>query len=92
MVAGDVPAGVTVVCAETEGVVYLSAKPGEPPFVNVDQRVEPRATLALVEVMKTFGSVRAPHGGVVSRVLVNDGDAVSPGDVLIWLRAEDDSC
>ena len=90
--AHDIPAGVTVVCAETEGLVYLSAKPGDPPFVKVDQRVETHATLALVEVMKTFGSVRAPHGGVVSRVLVSDGDAVSPGDALIWLLAEGDSC
>jgi biotin carboxyl carrier protein len=92
VITGDVPAGVTVVCAETEGVVYLSPKPGAPPFVNVDQRVEARTTLALVEVMKTFGSVRAPHAGEVSRVLVNDGDAVSSGDALIWLRTEDDSC
>ena len=89
---GAPPVGVTVVCAETEGVVYLSPKPGEPPFVQVNQRVETRATLALVEVMKTFGSIRAPHAGAVSKVLVSDGDAVSSGDALIWLRAEDDSC
>ena len=78
--------------AETEGVVYLAPKPGSPPFVSEGESVNSQATIALVEVMKTFGSVRAPHAGSVDKVLVNDGEAVSPGDALIWLRNGDDSC
>ena len=89
---GEAPDGVTVVRAETEGVVYLSPKPGAPPFVAPEQFVGHRATVALVEVMKTFGSVRAPHDGVVAKVLVADGEAVAAGDALIWLRKHDDSC
>ncbi len=81
-VSADVPEGCTAVCAETDGTVYLRSDPTSPAFVSVDDELVPGATLALVEVMKTFTPVRATSGGVLSEVRVSDGQSVSAGQVL----------
>lgn len=86
-VAGDAPAGVTVVRAETDGAVYLSPEPGAPPFAPVGAAVGAHGTLALIEVMKTFSPVRSPVGGAVERVLVASGEAVTAGQAMFWVRA-----
>ncbi len=85
--ASDAPDGVTVVHADTDGTVYLRPEPGKPEFAPVGSSVAARGTLALVEVMKTFSPVRAPIEGIVDRVLVDDGQTVSEGADLFWIRA-----
>lgn len=82
---GGPPEGAIVVVAETDGTVYLRSEPGAPPFAAEGAEVERSATLALVEVMKTFTPVRAPAAGKVLRVLVADGAAVQRGQPLVWL-------
>jgi acetyl-CoA carboxylase biotin carboxyl carrier protein len=74
------------VAAETDGTAWRRAAPGEPPFVDVGQAVSAGQTLALVEVMKTFTSVRAPFAGVIARAAVQDGQAVEAGATLFWIR------
>jgi biotin carboxyl carrier protein len=82
-----VPDDVTVIAADTDGTVYLRPDPGSPSFVVEGAVVPPHATLALIEVMKTFSKVRAPVAGVVARVCVEDGAAVESGAALFWIRA-----
>lgn len=79
------PAGTIVVCAETDGTVYLRPNPGAPPFVADGEDVPRATTLALVEVMKTFTPVRATVAGKIVRVLVGHADPVRQGDVLFWI-------
>jgi acetyl-CoA carboxylase carboxyltransferase component len=81
-----VPEGVTVIRAETDGTFYLRPEPGAPPFVAVGESFEVNATLGLVEVMKTFSSIRAGRAGTLERVLVADGGAVESGEALFWVR------
>lgn len=83
---GDAPDHVRVVRAETDGTIYLRSEPGAPAFVTEGQEVAERATLALVEVMKTFSPVRAPGAGRVLRILVDDAASVGEGDALIWIE------
>jgi len=80
-----VPDGVTVVVADTDGTFYARPEPGAPAFATVGASVSARATLALIEVMKTFNPVRAPIDGVLINVCVEDGDGVESGQVLFWL-------
>jgi acetyl-CoA carboxylase carboxyltransferase component len=80
------PEGVVAVRADTDGTFYASSEPGKPPFVAVGTAVEPRQTLGLVEVMKTFSAVRAAKAGVIERVVAQDGAAVGQDDVLFWVR------
>ena len=84
--AGDVPDGVVAVVADTDGTVYLRPEPGAPAFVTEGATVDPAATLALVEVMKTFTAVKAPQGGTVRKVLVDDGASVAAGEALVWIE------
>lgn len=68
------------------GTVYLSPEPGVPTFVKTGDRVEAGQTLLLVEAMKTFNEIRAPQGGEVVEILVQDRMPVEYGDVLMIVR------
>jgi acetyl-CoA carboxylase biotin carboxyl carrier protein len=65
------------------GVVYLTPEPNAPAFVTVGARVEVGQTLLLIEAMKTFNSITATTSGTVTKVLVESGDTVEPGQPLI---------
>lgn len=84
-VAGG-PDGASAVRAETDGTIYLSSEPGAAPFAAVGVAVAAHATLALVEVMKTFTQVRSVRAGVVVRVDVTTGQAVREGQTLFWIE------
>ena len=68
------------------GVVYLSPEPGQAPFVTQGQTVAAGQTLLLIEAMKTFNAIKAPHAGLVSRILVNTGTPVEFGEVLLVIE------
>ncbi len=68
------------------GIAYLSAEPGTPPFVTPGQSVAAGQTLLLIEAMKTFNQIKAPHAGVVTRVLVTSGQPVEYGEALLVLE------
>jgi acetyl-CoA carboxylase carboxyltransferase component len=72
--------------SESDGTVWLRASPGAPPFFAAGDAVEAGATLALVEVMKTFAPVRAPRAGVLIGYAVSDGASVEGGTVVARLR------
>jgi len=65
------------------GVAYLTPEPNAPAFVTVGARVEAGQTLLLIEAMKTFNPIIATKGGTVTRILVESGDTVEPGQALI---------
>ena len=50
------------------GTFYRSPSPGEKPFVEVGQRVKADDTVAVIEVMKLFNSIRAGVDGTVVRI------------------------
>ena len=64
------------------GTVYLSPAPGEPPLVRVGDTVSAGQPLMLIEAMKTFNEVKAPHGGTVYRINVINGQPVEFGELL----------
>lgn len=64
------------------GVLYTSSEPGAPEFVSEGATVAAGQTLFLIEAMKTFNPVRAPKGGTVSRILVDNAQAVEFGEPL----------
>jgi acetyl-CoA carboxylase biotin carboxyl carrier protein len=65
------------------GVVHLNPSPGEPPFVVVGQQVLAGQTLCVIEAMKVFNEVRAPHDATVQAVLVISGQEVEAGQALL---------
>jgi len=58
------------------GTFYRSATPGAKPFVEVGQRVNAGDTLCIIEAMKMFNQIEAEISGVISSILVENGDPV----------------
>ncbi len=85
--APDVPAAVAAdhpgaVTSPMVGTVYLSPEPGAATFIGVGDTVSVGQTLMLVEAMKTFNEIKAPHAGTVTQIVVENGVPVEFGDVL----------
>jgi acetyl-CoA carboxylase biotin carboxyl carrier protein len=78
--------GLTSVPAPLLGVFYRAPKPGEPPFVEIGQRVEPETVIGIIEVMKLMNSVRAGVAGEVVSIPAGNGEMVEFGETLIRVR------
>ena len=68
------------------GTAYLSSEPGAAPFIAVGQSVKAGDTLLIIEAMKVMNPIPAPHGGSVVAILVDDGQPVEYGDVLVAIQ------
>ncbi len=71
-----------VVPSPMVGTVYLAPEPGAAPFVTVGARVSQGQTLLIIEAMKTMNHIPAPKAGVVSAILVGNGQPVEFGEPL----------
>ena len=70
------------------GIFYRAPRPGEPPFVEIGNKVEEDTIIGLVEVMKLMNSVRAGVKGEVVEVLAANGAPIEYGEILIRVRPE----
>ena len=68
------------------GTVYLAPEPEAPPFVEVGDKVIVGQTVLIVEAMKTLNQIPAAKGGVIKRILVEDGTPVEFGSPLIIIE------
>jgi len=68
------------------GTVYLAIEPGGKKFVEVGQKIKKGQTIMIVEAMKTMNHVPSTHDGIVSKILVNDGEPVEFGQSLISIK------
>lgn len=89
---GGLAAGEHALRAPTSGVFYGRPDPASPPFVAPGAQITQGQTAGLIEVMKCFNPIVHPGGAVpspavVARVLVREGEEVSPGQILVVLRS-----
>ncbi len=68
------------------GTFYASASPGAAPFVKAGDQVKKGDTLCIVEAMKLMNELPSEHNGEVVEVCVNNGDAISYGQVIMKLK------
>ncbi len=68
------------------GTAYLRPNPNSKPFVEVGARVAEGDKLLLIEAMKTFNDIVAPKSGVVTAILVEDGQPVEYGEPLLIIE------
>ena len=68
------------------GTAYHAPEPGAKKFVEVGKKIKKGDTVMIVEAMKTMNHVPSPSAGVVKKILVNDGQPVEFGQVLIILE------
>jgi len=80
------PAGSVLVKSPMVGTFYRAPEPGAHPFVEVGARVTAESIVGIVEVMKLMNSIPAGQAGVVTHVLVDDGEPVEYGQVLVVIE------
>ena len=64
------------------GTAYLAPEPGAANFVSVGGKVNAGDTILIVEAMKVMNPIKAEKAGTVTKILVEDSQAVEFGDVL----------
>ena len=65
------------------GTAFRAPEPGGRPYVEVGDVVRQGQTLLIVEAMKTMNQIPAPRAGKVVRILVEDGQPVEFGELLL---------
>jgi len=68
------------------GTAYHSPAPGSNPFVAVGDAVKAGQTVMIVEAMKTMNQISAPRAGIVTAILVEDGQPVEYGEPLMIIE------
>jgi acetyl-CoA carboxylase biotin carboxyl carrier protein len=84
--ADAIPEGMVAIRAPTLGAFYRAPAPGEPPFVEVGDTVEPTQDVGLIEVMKLFNAVQAGVAGRVVEIRPENGAMVEYGEVLMLVE------
>ncbi|MFQ3583910.1 MAG: acetyl-CoA carboxylase biotin carboxyl carrier protein [Cyanobacteriota bacterium] len=73
------------VTAPMVGTFYSAPAPGEADFVRIGERVNKGQTLCIIEAMKLMNELEAETAGVVTEILVSNGQSVEFGQVLMRL-------
>jgi acetyl-CoA carboxylase biotin carboxyl carrier protein len=68
------------------GTAYRRPSPDAKPFVEIGARVEAGEKVLLIEAMKTFNEIVAPRSGIVTAVMVEDGQPVEYGEPLMIIE------
>ena len=68
------------------GTAYLAQEPGAKKFVEVGQKIKKGQTIMIIEAMKTMNHVPSSQDGIVSKILVKDGEPVEFGQPLISIK------
>lgn len=68
------------------GTCYLSPEPGSEPFITVGSKVNKGDPIIIIEAMKTFNTIPSTESGVVSEILVSDGQPIEFGENIIAIE------
>lgn len=86
--AASPEAGAIAVPAPLLGIYYRAPKPGEPPFVEVGDKVQADSIIGIIEVMKLMNTVRAGIAGQVVAISAPNGELVEYGQAILWVRPD----
>lgn len=78
------PAGHTVK-SPMVGTFYRSASPGTPAFVELGSQVKAGDVVCIIEAMKMMNQIQADKSGVISAILVGDGEPVEFDQPLVTI-------
>ena len=65
------------------GTMYRAPSPGAPPFVEVGSRISAGDVVCIIEAMKILNQIESDVSGVVTEILVENGQAVEFGQTLM---------
>jgi acetyl-CoA carboxylase biotin carboxyl carrier protein len=64
------------------GTFYSASSPEAKPFVQVGSVVKAGDTICIIEAMKILNEIEADHSGTVTKILVDNGQAVEYGQPM----------
>lgn len=76
----------TPVTSPMVGTFYRSPSPDASPFVEVGQRVETGQTVCIIEAMKILNQIEAEKSGVVTAILVENGQPVEFDQTMMLIE------
>lgn len=68
------------------GIFYTSPAPDKPPFIEHGAEVKLGDVVCIIEAMKIMNQIDSDINGVVTRILVENGDPVEYGQPLFLIR------
>ena len=74
-----------VITAPMIGTYYAAPTPGSSPFIAEGDEVAAGQTIGIIEAMKIMNEIVADRGGIVTAVLVTNGEPVEYGTPLARL-------
>ena len=80
--------GLHAVRSPVVGTFYRAPAPGEPPYVEVGDRVTAGQTVCIVEAMKLMNEIVADVSGEVVEVLAENAGGVEYDQPLFYLRPD----
>ena len=68
------------------GTYYSKPSPEKPSFVTIGDSVNDDSTVCLIEAMKIFNEIKGGQSGIVTKLLVENGEAVEFGQPLMLVK------
>jgi len=78
----------TAILSPLVGIFYTSPSTDEPPFVSIGQSVKVGDVLCIIEAMKLMNEIVAEKDGVVTQILVSNGQTVEYGQALFTVDSD----
>jgi acetyl-CoA carboxylase biotin carboxyl carrier protein len=86
--SGESGEGLVTVKSPMVGTFYSSANPESDPYAKVGTVVKTDSVVCIIEAMKVFNEIHAEVSGVVTKILVNNGQAVEYNQPLFLVKPE----
>lgn len=83
---GAEEAGTAYVKSPMVGTFYRSPSPDNPPFVELNARVEEKTVVCIIEAMKIMNEIQAETKGTIVEILVENGQPVEYGQRLFKIK------
>jgi oxaloacetate decarboxylase alpha subunit len=79
---------IVAVKAPMVGTFYGSASPDAEPYVKIGDQIRKGQTLCIVEAMKLMNEIKAELDGVITAIIVDNGQAVEYDQVLFLIKKD----
>jgi acetyl-CoA carboxylase biotin carboxyl carrier protein len=70
------------------GTFYRASAPGQPPVIEVGEKINASDMVCVIESMKIFTEIRSEYAGVVKEFLVENEEPVMKKQELIVIERE----
>ena len=79
--------GLTAIKSPMVGTFYTAANPDSEPFVKIGAAVGKDTVVCIIEAMKVFNEIRSEVSGVVTKILVQNGQVVEFNQPLFMVKS-----